>query len=81
MEIRLLQQDESAIRIVGYEIRDANERHLALLGETMDLLKPCTSNATLKNTVVLFCVHVQWLVVDRWTGLKGMGRWGWVLGK
>ena len=46
----------------------------------MDLLDACTSDATLENTVVLFCIHVEWFVVDRWAGLKRMG-WGWVLGK
>ena len=47
----------------------------------MDLLDACTSDATLENTVILFCVHVEGFVVDRWAGLKRMGRWGWVLGK
>jgi hypothetical protein len=51
------------------------------LGETVDLLEPCTSNATLEDTVILFCVHVERLVVDRWARLECMGRWGWVLGK
>ena len=55
--------------------------YLALLREAMDLLESCTSDATLENAVVLFCIHVERLVVDRWVGLKTMGGWGWVLGK
>jgi hypothetical protein len=51
------------------------------LGETVDLLEPRTSNATLEDTVVLFCVYVERLVVDGWAGLERMGRRGWVLGK
>jgi len=47
----------------------------------MDLLNPCTSDATLEDTIVLFCIHIEGFVVDRWGGLKRMGRWGWVLGK
>jgi hypothetical protein len=54
---------------------------LALLGETVDLLEPCTSNATLEDTVILFCVHVERLVVDRRARLERMGRRCWVLGK
>ena len=46
----------------------------------MDFLEPCTSDATLEDTVVLFCVHVERFVVDRWAGLERM-RLGWVLGK
>jgi hypothetical protein len=51
------------------------------LGETVDLLEPCTSDATLEDTVVLFSVHIERLVVNGWAGLEGMGKRSWVLSK
>ena len=43
---------------------------LALLGEAMDLLDARTSDSTLENTVILFCVHVERLIVNGWAGLE-----------
>jgi hypothetical protein len=48
-------------------------RYLSLLGEAMDLLKACASNATFENAIVLLCVYIERLVVDGRLRLGCMG--------
>ena len=55
-------------------------RYLSLLGEAVDLLKACASDATFEDPVVLLCVYIERFVVDRCLGLGCMGRGG-VLGE
>jgi len=49
-------------------------RYLSLLGETMNLLNACTSNATFEDAIILFCVYIKRFVVDRWLRLRCVGR-------
>jgi hypothetical protein len=55
--------------------------YLSLLGETVNLLKACTSDATLEDAIILLCVYIKRFIVDRWLGLRCMGRGGWILGE
>jgi hypothetical protein len=55
------------------EARDAH-RYLTLLGEAVDLFDACAGDATLENTIVLFCVYVERFVIDRCMRLGCLGR-------
>jgi hypothetical protein len=49
-------------------------RYLSLLGETVDLLKTCASDATFKDAIILLCVYIKRFIIDRWLRLGCMGR-------
>jgi hypothetical protein len=55
--------------------------YLSLLGEAVNLLEACTGDATLEDTIVLFCVHIERFIIDRCIGLGCLGRGGGVLGE
>ena len=57
------------------------DRYLSLLGETVNLLKACASNATFEDAIILLCVYIKRFIVDRWLRLRCMGRGGWILGE
>jgi len=73
-------QAREAVRHEKRGATHATSRYLSLLGEAVDLLNACTSNATLKDAIVLLCVYIERFVVDRCFGLGCMGRGG-VLGE
>jgi hypothetical protein len=54
-------------------------RYLSLLGETVNLLKACASDATFEDAIILLCVYIKRFIVDRWLRLRCMGRGGWIL--
>jgi len=54
---------------------------LSLLGETVNLLKACTSDAAFEDAIILLCVYIKGFIVDRWLRLRCMGRGGWILGE
>ena len=56
-------------------------RYLSLLGETVNFLNACTSDATFKDAIILLCVYIKRFIVDRWFRLRCMGRGGWILGE
>ena len=71
-----------AREVVRHERRGATYagRYLSLLGETMDLLKACASDAAFEDAIILFGVYIERFVIDQCLGLGCMGRGG-VLGE
>ena len=58
-----------------FEIRVTDvSRYLSLLGEAVDLLKACASDATFEDTIILLCVYIKRFIIDRWLRLGCMGR-------
>ncbi len=56
-------------------------RYLSLLGETVNFLNACASDATFEDTIILLCVYIKRFIVDRRLRLRSMGRGGWILGE
>lgn len=48
-------------------------RYLSLLGEAVDLLEACASNATFEDAIILLCVYIKRFVINWWLRLGGMG--------
>jgi hypothetical protein len=66
---------------VRYNIGEATyaKRYLSLLGEAVDLLEACAGDATLEDTIILFCIYVERFIIDRCIGLRWLGSGGEVL--
>jgi hypothetical protein len=69
---------------VGSEIQEIGEatyakRYLSFLGEAVDLLEACAGDATLEDTIILFCIYVERFIIDRGIGLRWLGSGGKVL--
>ena len=69
----MIAQAREAVR---HEKRGATyaSRYLSLLGEAVDLLNACASDTALEDAIVLLCVYIERLVINRCLGLGCLGR-------